>query len=299
MNEFTKYLKAVGTGKKHNYDLTKEEMLDLISLVFDGKVLDEQLSAFLLGWRLKPETTDEFIGILEGFDKYIKRVVIPNSIEFGYPYDGKRNNPFLFSLISKELEKFNLNIVVTGDELQPSKEGVTLKDIYKSLSKKPSNLHYFERSDILKPLSDLTKVRINLGLRTGLNSIEKLINPASSDIAFIGVYHKPFMEKYVKIFAPRYKKLVIVKGNEGTTEIYSKTQFWIVENGETTEYKVDPMDFNINYTKSWEAITLEESLECIENPTDDFLNIVKLNVALILFVTNKVATIEDGYKVLQ
>jgi anthranilate phosphoribosyltransferase len=297
INNFHKYIKAVGTGAKHNYDLSQEEMCEAMTMILKNEVYPEQISAFLLGWRLKPETNEEFKGVLDAFDKFIIKKVIPNSIELGYPYDGKRNNPFLFTLIAKVLEQHNLNVVVSGDTLQPSKDGVTTKDIATNIIP-TKNLYFFDRKDIFKELNSLTQVRQRLGTRTGLNTVERLTNPASSSIGFVGVFHKPFMDKYSAMFAPRYKKLVVVKGNEGTSEIYSKCQYWIIEDGKTTEYKIDPLDFGINYTKSWDRISLKESLEILNNPSKELMNIVKLNASLILFVANKVKSIEDGYKLL-
>ncbi len=296
-NNFIKFIKAVGTGSKHNHDLTQLDMEEVMCMMLNSEVYPEQISAFLLGWRLKPETSEEFIGAINAFDKFIIKKEIKNSIELGYPYDGKRNNPYLFPLIAKILENHNLNIVITGDKLQPAKEGITVKDISDNLEL-PSNLHYFDRSEIFKQMSNLTDIRNKLGIRTGLNSIERLINPAYSEYAFIGVFHKPFMEKYVKMFAHRYKKLVIIKGNEGTSEIFSKCQYWIAQNGKITEYKVDPIDFGINYIKSWDRISIAESLENLNNPSDELLKIAKLNAALILFITDKVKSIEHGYYML-
>lgn len=296
--KFHKYIKAVGTGPKHNHDLDNDAMEDAMDKILKQEATVEQISAFLLGWRLKPETIEEFSSTLNTFDRYVKKVTIPNSIELGYPYDGKRNNPYLFWLIAKELENYGLNIVVTGDKLQPSKEGLTLKELAIKL-KFQKNLYYFHREEIFKELSELTNIRNALGLRTGFNTVERLINPANSDLAFIGVFHKPFMEKYAKMFGPRYKKLVIVKGNEGTAEIYSKCQYWIIQDGVSKEYKIDPKDFGINYTKSWDRITLEESLEMINNPSVEFKKIVKLNAALILFVNDKVSSIQEGYELLK
>jgi anthranilate phosphoribosyltransferase len=298
LNQFSQYIKAVGTGIKHNCDLNLQQMEDATTLMLNKMAYPEQISAFLLGWRIKPETIEEFQGVVKSFDNFIKRVKIDNSIELGYPYDGKKNNPYLFSLMAKFIKKYNLNIVVTGDDLVPAKDGITVKNIVSQI-KISSNLHYFNRADIFKELSNLTQLRNNLGIRTGLNTVERLINPAKSDYAFIGVFHKPFMEKYAQIFGNRYKKLVIVKGNEGTAEIFSKCQYWIVENGKITEHKIDPKDFGINYTKSWDRITLEQSLENITNPSDELLKIVKLNAALILFVSNKTSSIKEGYKLLQ
>ena len=128
-DDFVQYLKAVGTGKKHNFNLTQADMQKAMSMILNKKAHLEQISAFLLGWKLKPESIDEFIGALNSFDEFIKKKPIPNSVEFGYPYDGKRKNPYLFPLIAKILKPFNINIVVSGDRLQPTKNGITTKQI--------------------------------------------------------------------------------------------------------------------------------------------------------------------------
>ncbi len=296
-NNFKQYIKAVGTGPRHNHDLTREQMCEAMGMMLDQKIYPEQVSAFLLGWRLKPETADEFKGALDAIDQRLQKKSIENSVELGYPYDGKRNNPFLFPLIAKILEPYEINIVVTVDKLQPAKEGVTAKDIATHITPS-SNLHIFNRETICKPLSDLTDVRMKLGIRTGLNTVERLINPANSTCGFVGVFHKPFMEKYANMFSDNYKKLLIIKGNEGTSEVYSKCQYWIVENGTTTEHTINPKDFDITYEKSWERISLEESLELLSNPTEELVNIAKLNAALILFSMNKVESVEKGYELL-
>ena len=292
---FHQYIKAVGTGSKHNHDLTQKQMEDAVTMMLSGDIYPEEISAFLLGWRVKPETTEEFIGTLYAFDKFVLKTSIKNSIELGYPYDGIRNNPYLFSLVAKQLEEFDLNIVVSGDKLQPGKDGITTKDIVTNIKKGP-NLYFFDRNNIFKQMSNLTTVRSRLGIRTGFNAVERLINPANSQYALIGVFHKPFMQRYAKIFGNRYKKLVIVKGNEGTSDIYSKCQYWIIENGNISEYKIDPKDFGINYIRSKNKISLEESLDAIQNPSNELIKLAKLNAALLLFITNKVSSIEEGFK---
>ncbi len=291
---FTKYVKAVGTGKKHNYDLSQDEAYDAVKLILEKKAPIEQIAAFLLGWRIKPETIDEFKGAIKAFDDYIVKTPIENSIELGYPFDGKRNNPYLFTLISKYLKPYNINIVISGDKIQAGKNGITTKEICTNTNL-DKNIFFFDRATTFKELSNLSDIRNNLGIRTAFNTIERLTNPANSHIAFLGVFHKPFMQKYVDMFSSRYKKLVIVKGNEGTSEIFSKCQYWIAQNNNITEHTIDPKDFGINYTKSWDRITLEQSIQSINNPSDDFEKLAKLNAAFILFCSNKTNSIEDAY----
>jgi anthranilate phosphoribosyltransferase len=296
--EFLPYLKCVGTGPKRNRDLTKDEMKIVIRAFLNKEVQPEQVAAFILGWRVKGESIDEFAGAIEVFDEFIKHTPLENSVEFGYPYDGKVKNPYLFPLTAKYLQDFDINFSLHGGLLQPAKGGTTLKEICTN-TLLPDNVYYFERADYFPELYEFSTIREKLGLRSSFNTIEKLLNITQSDTAIIGAFHKPFVEKYITLFKDRYKKLVIIKGNEGTPEIFSKCAITIVENDEITEIKVDPKKFGIDYKKSTERITLETSLSLIENPSNELDKLAQLNAAVILFLTGKVERIEEGYKMIR
>jgi anthranilate phosphoribosyltransferase len=293
--DFFKYIHAVGTGEKGNRDLTFEEAKDMMMQVLNRSVYDEQIAAFLLGWRLKPETTEEFRGVVEACDMFVKKHTISDSLELGYPFDGKVNNPFIFPLVAKVLDKSGLNLIVTGDDLAPAKKGITLKDIATNLEL-DKNIHYFDRKNFFKEMHDLTSLRMRLGLRSGINTIEKLTKVANSEYAITGVFHKPYVKKYVEVFADKYKRFALIQGNEGTPELFSKGRLWIVNSGNVEEIIVDPAYYGINYTKSWEKITLEDSLEQVNNPSSEFLKLAQLNAAVFLFVAQKAKSIDEAFE---
>jgi len=295
--EFLPYLKCVGTGPKRNRNLTKDEMKTVMRSFLKNEVTSEQVSAFLLGWRIKGESLDEFSASLEVFDEFIKHTPLENSIEFGYPYDGKVKNPYIITLISKYLQKFNLNVSLHGDTIQPAKNGTTLKEICNNVSL-PYNTHYYDRSIYFKELHNLSEIRGKLGLRSSFNTIEKLLNITQSHTAVIGAFHKPFVEKYISLFKNRYKKLIIIRGNEGTPEIFSKCSITTVENNIITEIKVDPKEYGINYKKFTKQISLTESLTLTINPSEELLKLAKLNAATLLFLTNNATSIEEIYNTL-
>jgi anthranilate phosphoribosyltransferase len=292
--EFLPYLKCVGTGPKRNRDLTYDEMKIVMRAFLNKEVVPEQVAAFMLGWRVKGESLDEFAASIEVFDEFIQHAPLENSIEFGYPYDGKVKNPYIFPLVAPLLQKFDINFSLHGDLLQPAKEGTTLKEICDN-STLSDNTYFYDREKYFPELYDFSEIREKLGLRSSFNTIEKLLNITESETAIIGAFHKPFVEKYITLFKDRYKKLVIIKGNEGTPEIFSKCSITIVENNEITEIKVDPRDYGIDYKKSTQRISLEESLALTQDPSESFLELAKLNAALILFVTNKAESIEEAY----
>ena len=280
---FLPYIKAVGTGKKRNRDLSKEESYQAMKAMLNGEVAPEQVSAFLLGWRVKGETIDEFQGALEAFDECITEHPIKNSIEFGYPYDGKVKNPYLFPLIAKYLEPHGINLSLHGDELQPAKGGITVKEVCTNVQLN-KNIHFFDRAQYFRELHQLNRVRNVLGMRSSFNTLEKLMGISQSETAIIGAFHKPFIDKYIKLFKDRYKKLIIIKGNEGTPEIFSKCSIIIVENDEVTELKVDPKEHGVEYTKSWKAISIEESLEMTKKPSKALEKLAEFNAKVILFL---------------
>ncbi len=295
--DFLPYMKAVGTGKKRNRDLTSSEMKLVMRAILEGEIYPEQISAFLLGWRIKGESLEEFSGALEVFDEYITPLPLPNSIEFGYPYDGKVDNPYLIFLTAKYLSDFDLQIALHGDLWQPSKAGTTLKEIATALTL-PENVHFYDRADFFPALHRLTLVRQRLGIRTSLNTLEKLPGITHSKIAIIGAFHKPFIDKYATLFKDRYETLAIIKGNEGTPEIFSKCSVIIIRQGEAEEIKIDPQDFGIEDIRSKERITPQHSISQIQNPSQSLLKLAKLNAAVIAYIAGKTKNIEETYRLL-
>ena len=291
--DFLPYLKLVGTGPKRNRDLTKEEIKTVIKAMLNDEVVPEQAAAFLLGWRVKGESIEEFAGALEIFDTFVRHDPRPESIEFGYPYDGKVKNPYLFPLTAKYLEPFGVEFSLHGGLLQPAKGGVTLKEVCDAIPL-PSNIRYYDRCEYFPELYRFSTLRTKLGLRSSFNTIEKLLGITQSRTAIIGAFHKPFVEKYIALYKDRYEKLVIIKGNEGTPEIFGKCTIWIVENGEIEEIKVDPKVYGIDYVKSAKPIMLAESLRKTNEPAEVFKELAKFNAAVILWLYGKAEDIEEG-----
>lgn len=302
---FFKYIKAVGTGPKSNRDLTYEEIGVAIQSILEQKCESEQSAAFLMLLRVKLESDEELKGTLDSFNKYIKRENIPESIELGFSYDGKAKQPYLFPLYSKILKDFfeknkdikPFDLVISGDYLQPAKDGITVKDIVNNI-KLEDNVHYFNRADYFKEISDLTDLRQKLYMRTVFNTVEKLLNPANSKYAITSAFHKPYVQKYLDLFGRNYENMFVIKGNEGTHEVFANFKYWIKEEDEILEKVLKLEEFGIKYDEEFENMTLEQALETISNPSAELLKLAKLNAAILLFSTNRVESIQKAYEIL-
>ena len=300
---FKRYIKAVGTGIKGNRDLSKEEIFDAIEQILLNKATPAQSGAFLIGWRTKLETNEELSGAVEALRKYIKFTEVKDSIELGYSFDGRCENPFLFPLFENILDEFykknsdvrRLNLVISGDYLQPAKVGLTTKEIFANIDK-GQYLHFFDRVEYLKELSDITPLRLELGLRTAFNTVEKLLNPSLSEYGVTTAFHKPYVQKYLEIFAPYFKDVIVLKGSEGSPEVLKDGKFWRMQEGSIVEENFSLKDFGINYSREFENISLEESLNIVKNPNDEIIKLAKLNVALYLLFAKRVSSLDEAWQ---
>lgn len=300
---FKRYIKAVGTGPKGNRDLENDEIIDAIESILERKASDAQIGAFLIAWRTKFETTPELKATVTALKKYMKFEKVENSMELGYSFDGRVKNPFLFPLYEDILADFakknsdveKLNLVISGDLLQPAKNGLTTKEIFDSLDL-GRFLFHFNRVEYLKELSDLTSLRHELGLRTVFNTVEKLLNPGLSEYGVTTAFHKPYVQKYLDIFGDYYKDVIVVKASEGSPEVFKDGKYWRKINDEIVETPFSLKNYGISYTKEFDKISLDEALNIVKNPDDEILNIAKFNVALYLVFANRVTSLDEAWE---
>ena len=300
---FKKYIKAVGTGPKGNKDLSIEETADAIEQILLNKVTPAQVGAFLIGWRTKLESNDELKGCILALRKFMKFQKVEDSIELGYSFDGRCDNPFLFPLFGKILEEFylknsdirKLNLVISGDFLQPAKVGLTTKEIFANIDAS-QYVHFFDRVEYLEELSNMTTLRHELGLRTAFNTVEKLLNPSQSEYGVTTAFHKPYVQKYLDIFAPYFKEVVVVKASEGSPEVFKDGKYWKMIDGNIIEESFSLKDYGIVYDKEFENISLEESLNIVKNPDKEILKLAKFNVALYLLFSKRVASLDEAWQ---
>lgn len=292
-----KYLKKVATGPKGNEDLTNEEAFCAMDILLDHNFNNVAKASFLIGWRLKPETNEEYRGALSAIYKKTRMSPLENTFELGFPFDGKNNSPYLFPLVAKLLKIKGVNLVVTGDDRIPAKEGVTVKMIHEKIGHTPlaDSYRYFDRSTYLPELSQLTELRNQIGLRTAFNTLEKFSKVAGSEFAASGVFHKPYVEKYSNIFRDQLSSFLLLGGNEGTPEMVKKSKCWIIKGNDCEEFIIDPQDFGVNSLFTEENLSLDKHIELLSNPDTNMWNMACLNAALYFKVIKTSSTIIDNF----
>ena len=288
---FLDYIKAVGTGPKGNRDLTREEAKDAFELIMRRSVPDEAIGAYLIGWRVKKETTDELLGTMDAVKSLsLFPVAESDSVEIGYSLDGKNSFPAIM-LKSAELLQGTL-VHVAGDAPQSPKFGCNPKAFYEKLDF-ADNLIFHDRALFAPKLSELTPLRNNLGMRTAINTVEKL-NFLSRN-AVVGMFHGPYFELYPELYGSDYDRLLIIQGNEGTPEVIKKSKMLLATKEGKKELTVDPADFGIESVTARESRNLEQMCAMLENPDENLQKLIRLNAAILGFAAGIYDTVESGY----
>ena len=150
-------------------------------------------------------------------------------------------------------------------------------------------------------------VRKALGIKTIMNILGPLLNPADAEYEVLGVYSKDIMETYAhaakKLGA---KRVMVIASEDGYDEISpcAPTQvFQINEDGKEYRYTIDPAKFGITGVSEEELAggdgkqNAELALDVLNGKGRRTIReAVALNTGAVLYISGKSRTILDGYK---
>ncbi|MDQ2043775.1 anthranilate phosphoribosyltransferase [Pseudoalteromonas sp. 20-92] len=151
-------------------------------------------------------------------------------------------------------------------------------------------------------------VRTALKTRTIFNILGPLANPAAPDVQLLGVYNEALCMPMAQTLKTLGTKRAMIVHGSGTDEIALHGPTTVVElnNGELTQYTLNPSDFDLaNYSLEQLAgegpqYNANASLAILQGKGTDAHNAaIVVNVAALLYLTGKAATLKEGAKQVQ
>ena len=297
--------------------LTEQESESVMLEIMDGAATPTQIAAYLMGLRLKGETIEEIAGSVRAMRAKAVRIAIGDPLVVdtcGTGGDGAHT--------------FNIStttaLVVAGAGLTVAKHG------NRSVSSKSGS------ADVLAALGvkiDLPTERVadcinevgigflfaplyhgamtycagprqEMGIRTMLNLLGPLTNPAGATIQVLGVYEGRLTSLLGNVLMRLGSQhCFVVHGMDGLDEITlsAKTQISEAKGGVLSNYLLDPADFGLTLvpakqlaggTPQDNAAITRDILQGRKGPKR---NIVCLNVAPALVAGRKAASLQDGF----
>ena len=269
--EFKEILRIVGRGRKLQRDLTTDEAAEAMRLILTGNLSEAQLGAFLITMRVKEETVDEIIGFRDGARQIIQPldIDVESLIDIALPYDGKGKSLQTGVAAALVVAAAGKPVLLHGLDNVPAKIGVGPLNLLRSLgypadrpphevarSVKMTNFGVLNTAHVLPQWAALTPIRHHFGLRTLLNTVEKLLNPANAPVHISGFFHGSYLTRMAHAL-PGTAQNWIVQGEEGSVDIRpgKKTRVHRADSGAMLETMIDAADYGLTEQHPLEMAT--------------------------------------------
>lgn len=298
--------------------LTEKEAEEVMAEIMDGAAKPAQIAAYLMGLRLKGETVDEIAGSVRAMRSRAVRIAVgdPDVVDTcGTGGDGTHT--------------FNIStttaFVVAGAGLTVAKHGNT------SVSSKSGS------ADVLAALGvkiDLPAERVadcinevgigflfaplyhgamkhcagprhEMGIRTMLNVLGPLTNPAGATIQVLGVFDGELTELVGKVLLQLGSRhCFIVHGMDGLDEITLTDRTMVSEGkqGVLSSYVLDPQEFGISCVRLKDLAgghpldNAEITRDILRGRKGPKRDIVCLNAAPALVAGRKAKSLQEGFR---
>jgi len=313
------WIQAVGNGGPAARDLTYEEAVAAARAMAEGDSTDAQNAAFLMALRMKGEAGEELRAFVDVFRShrlpYIEHQHSLNSVS---PYEGRHVVPITLA-VSLLLASVGFPQVLHGSGKLPPKLGVSLKEIIEGLGVAVDlsvqawetvfvhhQIGFLWTDRLCPPIGRLRQVREQLGVRTVINTVEKVINPVHSANLIVGVRSRAMMEKLVPICVQSgFQTVYIVQGMEGSEDlpIDEKSPIRIVTPWGDESRMVEPQKFGFAGGPLM-PMSGEEQIAALQRllAGDDTPELrrerdhIVFNAGLRLMWFDKVASYEEGFQ---
>jgi len=294
-----------------------DEMVDFMRQVMEGKVTPVQLSAVLMGLHVKTESVSEIAAAASVMREFSTKVDcsgvehlvdtcgtggdkahtfnISTTAAFVAAAGGARVAKHGNRAVSSQsgsadvLELLGVNLALTAEQV-----GRCIREVGLGFMFAPS--HH-------PAMKHAAPVRKELGMRTILNILGPLTNPAGAPNQVMGVFHGDLVgiqARVLKMLGSRH--VLTVHGLDGLDEITltGPTSVAELKHDFITEYTIEPGQFGMD-TAPLEALQAKDKeasrdrvLSVLANEPGPARDVVVLNAAAALYVSGVSASLWDG-----
>ena len=263
-------LKRIATGPELSRDISREEARAGMRLVLDGEVDPVQAGVFLIALRMKRETDDENLGMLEAIREATRSAIAPvdEVLDIGDPYDGYNRTLPASPFLAPVLAACGVAAVSHGVERMGPKYGVTHRQVLRAaglavdltpeqaaarLGDPGIGWAYVDQKAFCPKLYALAALRTLIVKRPAITTAEVLAGPVRGRLRthlVTGYVHKPYPRIYALLARHAgFDSALLVRGVEGGV-IPGLRQtgkvFYYRDRGEEQSMEFAPADLGID-----------------------------------------------------
>ncbi len=300
--------------------LTKDEMIQCLEDITEGRATDAQIGAFIMAMKMKGETVEELEGAASFFREKATKVDVedPDNLVDTCGTGGDLSDTFNVSTITAfVLAGAGIRVAKHGNRSVSSKSGSA--DLLEFLGAKidlgseqvKRMIEEIGIGFMFAPLFHPAMKRVvgprrEVGIRSLFNLIGPLSNPAGAKRQLLGVFSDQFVEKVARVLLRLgVKRAVVVHGKDGIDEvsISAPTTVAEVSGGEVRVYEFTPEElgfrrYPIDYIK---VKSVEESakvaMSVLKGEPSPAIDMVLLNSAFGVLVSGMADDLKTALEV--
>lgn len=299
-----------------NKDLSNSELNFLFNKIINAEINENLISAILTLISRNGYNYKNILVAAKILRKKLIKVKVPiNSIDTcGTGGDGKHTLN-VSTAAAIVLAGLGVNVVKHGNRSITSKcgsadvlekLGINILDNKKNLEKKikKDKFIFLFAPNYHLAMKNVANVRKNLPFKTIFNLLGPLINPGLIKRQIIGIFDKKLLVPYINVLKSLgHKKAWVFHSNEGLDEIsiFNKTKVYELNNKKIKSFIINPKSI-IKKKYNFKSILGKDAeynskkiVEIFNGKHDAFLEIVALNAAAGLVVSEKESNLKKAY----
>ena len=328
-----------GSGHKSAADLSRAQATEAFERIIAGKPDPTTLGAFWLANRWKRNTPTELAAYADVMGEHVD-VAEPDCdpVDCGANYDGKGESAILGVAAGVVAAAAGTPVVVHSGDRVPTQKQDAYKHVLEELGvatelspqtsadmADATGFGFYYQPAFNPTVDELFDRRDRMGVRTFVNTIETLANPANADVHLGSFYHLAFATKVVETFAESrhhdLDRVIMFQGMEGYDDIrpgFTKVAEWTRDppsgserpggddeapraDGTLTDYGIETAEYGMDFDSedlhvddvAVDSAAITEAV--LAGDRDDrFADAVALNAALRIYARDDVGSIEAG-----
>jgi anthranilate phosphoribosyltransferase len=312
----------VGSGPKSAGDMNREQAREAMHRIFAGEPDHTTLGAFWLANRWKRNNPEELAAYTDVMCEESVITAAPDCdpVDCGANYDGKHTSALLGVGAGVVAAAAGTPVVVHSGDGVPTQKETAYKHVLDELGVR-TELEPSESADMVDEtgfgfyyqpafnpgIDDLFDRRDEMGVRTFINTIETVANPAEADVHLGSFYHLAFAKKLTDLIKESeqldFSRAIFFQGMEGYDDIrpgYTKVAEWDAGE-ELQDYEIETAEYGMAMESedlevddvTADSATITEAVLAGERE-DEFADAIALNGAFRMYARQDVDSLEAG-----
>ena len=317
---------VVGSGHKSADDMSYDQAAEAMNRIFAGAPDPTTLGAFWLANRWKRNVPAELVAFTDRMcERAESATPEANPVDCGANYDGKGDTAILGVGAGLVAAAAGTPVVTHSGDRVPTQEQDAYKHVLDELGVRTElspaesaamvdehGFGFYYQPAFNPAVNDLADRRRQMGVRTFVNTIETIANPAGASVHLGSFYHLPFAKKITDTFERSehhdLDRVIMFQGMEGYDDIrpgYTKVAEWdATGDGEFTDYEIETADYGMDFESedlevedvAADSAAITEAVLAGDR-TDHFADAIALNAAVRIYARNDAESLDEALEV--